>query len=46
MDLELTKRCNLRCIYCYADGGAANKDELTLQEIIDAVAQAKALGAK
>jgi radical SAM protein with 4Fe4S-binding SPASM domain len=46
LDLELTKKCNLKCIYCYADGGNADPGELSLDEIFNAVDQAKALGAK
>lgn len=46
IDLELTKRCNLRCVYCYADGGAPNKNELSLDEIYRVIDEAKALGAK
>ncbi len=46
LDLELTKRCNLRCIYCYADGGTPNPDELSLDEIYGTLDAAKALGAR
>ena len=46
LDLELTKRCNLRCVYCYADGGRPNPDELNLEEIYGAIDEAKSLGAR
>lgn len=46
LDLELTKRCNLRCIYCYADGGMPNPDELSLDEIYGTLDAARALGAR
>jgi radical SAM protein with 4Fe4S-binding SPASM domain len=46
LDLELTKKCNLKCIYCYADGGKPNADELTLGEIYRTLDEAKNLGAK
>ena len=34
--LEVTKRCNLHCTYCFADGGSAEKDP-PLQEMKEAV---------
>lgn len=46
MELELSRACNLRCIYCYADSGTALADELSLDEIFDAIDQAVALGAR
>lgn len=44
--LELTKKCNLKCIYCYADAGEPAENELTLEETLDAIKQAYELGAK
>jgi radical SAM protein with 4Fe4S-binding SPASM domain len=46
MELELSRACNLRCIYCYAGSGLPLKDELTLEEIYGAIDQAVALGAR
>ena len=45
-DLELTKKCNFNCVYCYADGGEPNQNELSLDEIKDVMNQARALGAR
>lgn len=46
MELELSRICNLRCIYCYAGSGNALPDELSYEEIIDAIHQGAALGAR
>lgn len=45
-DLELTKRCNFNCVYCYAEGGEPNQNELSLEEIKDVMDQARELGAR
>lgn len=46
LELEFTKRCNLRCIYCYASAGEPLDGEMSTGEILDVVSQARALGAK
>ncbi len=46
LELEFTRRCNLRCIYCYASAGEALEHELSLGELLDVVTQAKDLGAR
>ncbi|MEA3385364.1 MAG: radical SAM protein [Thermodesulfobacteriota bacterium] len=46
IELELSRACNLRCIYCYASSGLPMENELSLPEILDVVDQAAALGAK
>lgn len=46
IELEFTRKCNLRCIYCYADSGDPVADELTLDELKSVILQAKELGAR
>ncbi len=46
MELELSRRCNLRCVYCYASSGIPLHDELSLAEIEDVVDQAVHLGVR
>lgn len=46
MELELSRTCNLRCVYCYASSGKPLKNELNLAEIKDVVDQAVQLGAR
>lgn len=46
LELELSRVCDLRCIYCYAASGVALANELTLGEIYSIIDQAVALGAK
>jgi radical SAM protein with 4Fe4S-binding SPASM domain len=46
LELEFTRRCNLRCVYCYAAAGEAARDELSLSELRDVVEQARELGAR
>jgi len=46
VELEFTRKCNLRCIYCYSSAGESRDNELTLDEIKDVILQAKDLGAR
>ncbi|HIJ78962.1 MAG: radical SAM protein [Desulfobulbaceae bacterium] len=46
LELELSRICNLRCIYCYAASGLAVEGELAFSEIQDVIGQAAALGAQ
>jgi len=46
LGLFLTRRCNLRCIYCCIQVGQDPADKLTLAEIQSAIRQAREAGAK
>lgn len=46
LELEFSKRCNLKCIYCYASAGSAMDNELELPEIKGVIDQAQELGAR
>ena len=47
MELELSRECNLRCVYCYASSGKKLHNELTLRRrSTDALDQAIDLGAR
>jgi len=46
MELELSRECNLRCVYCYASSGKKLSNELTREEIASALDQAIGLGAR
>ncbi len=42
--LELTSRCNLRCIHCYLDAGVRPFDELPLPALIEIIGAVKRAG--
>jgi radical SAM protein with 4Fe4S-binding SPASM domain len=44
--MELTLRCNLRCLHCGSAAGEARADELTLPELIPILEDLRALGAE
>ena len=46
LELELSRACNLRCIYCYASSGQPLENELSLDEIFDVIDQAVDMGAR
>ncbi len=46
LELELSRACNLQCIYCYAESGSPMENELTLDEIFNVIDQAIDLGAR
>jgi radical SAM protein with 4Fe4S-binding SPASM domain len=46
MEIEFNQSCNFRCIYCYASDTTKRRNELTKEEFIDVLHQAKDLGAR
>jgi len=46
LGIELGRQCNLRCVYCYNGELIPSEDDLTKEEIVDAIDQAVDLGAK
>lgn len=46
MEIEFSRACNFRCVYCYLENRTAAADELSRREIKDVILQAKALGAR
>lgn len=46
LDLELSRRCNLRCLYCYAASGKALPNEMSLDQIKTVINQAQDMGAQ
>lgn len=46
LGLELTRRCNLSCVYCYSNAGRPLHNELSLDEIIKVIEEAIQLGVK
>ncbi len=46
MEVEMTHRCNLRCVYCYADAGAPLPNEMSREDILRGIDQGIRLGAR
>lgn len=47
LDLELSRKCNIKCLYCYSDATFDKWDnEMTLDEIKSVISQAQDLGIK
>ena len=46
MEIEFNQSCNFRCIYCYASQNDVRREELSREEFIDVIQQAKDLGAR
>ena len=46
LELEFTRACNLRCTYCYSSAGDALDRELSLDELVAVIEQARDLGAR
>ena len=46
MEIEFSRACNFRCVYCYQEYRTAGSDELTREEIKEVLLQAKELGAR
>jgi MoaA/NifB/PqqE/SkfB family radical SAM enzyme len=46
IELEFTRRCNLRCGYCYSNAGEPADNELGIEEIKSVIEQAKEMGAR
>lgn len=46
MEIEFSRACNFRCVYCYLENRTASEDELTPAEIRDVILQGQALGAR
>ena len=46
LELEFTKQCNLRCVYCYSSAGEPDDAELNIEELKSVITQAAGLGAR
>jgi radical SAM protein with 4Fe4S-binding SPASM domain len=46
MEIEFSRICNFRCSYCYVEEQTERNNELSRDEIKDAIRQAKELGAR
>lgn len=45
-DIELTRKCNLKCMFCYSASGTGLCNELTLSQILQIIDEANNLGVK
>ncbi len=46
MEIETSHVCNLRCVYCYSGAGRKQANELSFDEILDAIRQGIDLGVR
>lgn len=46
LDIELSRLCNFKCIYCYSEAGNPLDKELSLNEIYNVIAEGQALGVR
>ena len=46
MEIEFSRRCNFRCVYCYVENRVAGQNELSPEESRDVIVQARELGAR
>ena len=46
MEIEITLKCNFQCPYCYVPDKPAPENELSMDEIMDVILQAREIGAK
>lgn len=44
LDLELSRRCNYKCIYCYSSAGGGLENEMSFKEIKDLILEAREIG--
>jgi len=42
--LNITKRCNLKCVHCAVNARNGNKEELTTEEIFNIIDECQSLG--
>jgi len=46
MEIEFSRRCNFRCVYCYVENRVAGENELSPEESRNVIVQARELGAR
>ncbi|MGE4560881.1 MAG: radical SAM/SPASM domain-containing protein [Desulfobulbus sp.] len=46
MEIEFSRACNFRCVYCYQEERTASVEELSREEIRQTILQARELGAR